>query len=64
MGSDGRMLMLPKFADGSGEGAGWGTSLDPASSQSTSSPVKFLERLSSAPDFSGPFLTWQDSTET
>lgn len=47
--------MLPKFADRSGsaaaggEGASWGTGLDPASSQSTSSSVKFLERSSSAP---------------
>lgn len=63
--------MLLKFADRSsgagaegGKGPARGAGLDPASSQSTSSPVKFLERLSSAPDFSGLFLTWQKSTES
>lgn len=63
------MLTLLKLADrsggaGGGQGPAGGTGLDPASSQSTSSPVKFLERRSSAPDFSGPFLTWQNSAES
>lgn len=71
VGSDGGMLMFPQFTDrsssagaGGGKRPAGGAALDPASSQSTSSPVKFLERLSSAPDFSGLFLTWQNSTES
>lgn len=59
-----RLLKSSDALAGGFGGAGWGSGIGSSLHlESTSSPIKFLERLSLAPDSSGLFLTWQNNTE-
>lgn len=60
-----RLLKSGGALAGGFEGAGWGSRFGLSLHlESASSPLKFLERLFSALDSSGPFLTWRNSTES